>query len=75
MFVSRCRLLDWCAVLSGGVLLEVLSFRCNSLFCPLSHPSWLVLFYTVDVITFSWVLTFFATAFVHCVVTSVRPLG
>jgi hypothetical protein len=28
-FVSRCRLLDWCAVLSGGVCLKVLLFCCN----------------------------------------------
>jgi hypothetical protein len=36
---------------------------------------WLVLFYTVDVSIFSWVLTLFATVFVHRVVTSVRLLG
>ena len=29
MLVSRCHLLDWCAVLSGGVFLEVLSFWYN----------------------------------------------
>ena len=40
------------------------------------HPLWLVLFHTVDVsIFFSWVLAFFATVFVHRVVTSMRPLG
>ena len=29
VLVSRCHLLDWCAVLSGGVFLEVLSFWIN----------------------------------------------
>ena len=57
----------------GGVFLEVLSicvFHCFSVF----HPLWLVLFHTVDVSILSWVLTLFATVFVHRVVTSVRPL-
>ena len=29
MFVSQCRFLDWCAVLLGGVSLEVLLFCYN----------------------------------------------
>jgi len=60
--------------MSVGVSLVVLSicvFHCFSVF----HPLWLVLFHTVDVSIFSWVLTLFATVFVHRVVTSVRPIG
>jgi hypothetical protein len=49
-------------MLSGGIFLEVLTFCCISLFCPLFFiPRGLVLFSTVDVITLSWVLTFFVT--------------
>ena len=59
----------------GGVFLEVFlsicAFRCFSVF----HPLWLVLFHTVDVSIFSWMLTLFGTVFVHRVVTSVWPLG
>ena len=58
-------------ILLVNLLVRLIVFRCFSVF----HPLWLVLFYTVDVSIFSWVLTLFATVFVHRVVTSVRPLG
>ena len=54
-----------------NLLVRLTVFRCFSVF----HPLWLVLFHTVDVSIFSWVLTLFATVFVHRVVTSVWPLG
>jgi len=58
-------------ILLVNLLVRLTVFRRFSVF----HPLWLVLFHTVDVSIFSWVLTLFATVFVHLVVTSVRPLG
>jgi len=57
-------------ILLVNLLVRLTLFRCFSVFLPL----WLVLFHTVDVSVFFWVLTLFATVFVHRVVTSVRPL-
>ena len=58
-------------ILLVNLLVRLTVFRCFSVF----HPLWLDLFHTVNVSIFSWVLTLFATDFVHRVVTSVRPLG
>ena len=58
-------------ILLVNLLLRLTVFRCFSVF----HPLWLVLFHIVDVSIFSWVLTLFATVFVHRVVTSVRQMA
>ena len=58
-------------ILLVNLLVRLTVFRCFSVF----HPLWLVLFHTVDVSILSWVLTLFATVFVHRVVASVLPLG
>ena len=57
-------------ILLVNLLVRLTVFRCFSVF----HLLWLVLFHTVDVSVFSWVLMLFATVFVHRAVTSVRPL-
>ena len=58
-------------ILLDNLLVRLTVFRCFSVF----HSLWLVFFHIVDVSIFSWVLTLFATVFVHRVVTSVRPPG
>ena len=78
-------------VMSGGVFLAVFVDMCISLFLCFSslvvglvpHCGCEYLLLGVLVVgpvphcgcIFSWVLTLFATVFVHRVVTSVRPIG
>ena len=54
-------------IFAGGIVDMTYFVVLSSVF----HPLLLVLFYTVGVSIFSWVLTLYATVFVHRVVTSV----